>query len=77
LSKIAKFGLVCIYKCKCKNRGLILSIFKSLARLQNIWDSDKNVCPKMFEHLATTSSRQSMVSTLNEPNFQNAFSSTT
>ncbi len=79
LSKIAKFWLVPLYKCRCRIlcKGLILGIFKSLARLQNIWDGDKNVCPKVFEQLVTTSWRQSMVSTFNKPKFQNALSSTT
>jgi hypothetical protein len=79
LSKIARFGLVPIYKCKCRilHKGLILGIFKSLARLQNIWDSDKKICLKVFEQLATTSWRQSMASTLNKLKFQIALSSMT
>jgi hypothetical protein len=39
--------------------------------LQNIWDNDKNVNPKVFEHLATTSWRQSMINTLEKPKFHN------
>lgn len=47
-----------------------MGIFKSLARLQDLWDNDKNVSPKISKQL-TTSWSQSMAIRPNDHKFHN------
>ncbi len=38
-------------------------------RIKNIWDNDKNVHPRVFEHIVITYWKQSMINTFDEPKF--------
>jgi hypothetical protein len=51
-----------------------MGIFKSFARLQEIWDGDKSVCLRIYRQLAT-SWRQSMANRPNDLKLQNKLSS--
>jgi hypothetical protein len=42
-------------RCKIQSKGWILGILESLARLQDIWDHEKDVHPGIFEQFTTTS----------------------
>jgi hypothetical protein len=56
-------------KSRIPNKVCILGIFSSFAKLQDIRDGDKNVYLGVFEQLATTFGKQSMVNTFNKPKF--------
>jgi len=63
LSNIARLGVLPLsrkkktkkYRFKVSSRGWTLGIFEPLIGLQDIWDNDKNVLPKVFKELTTTS----------------------
>jgi len=74
LSNIARLGVLPIsekkkskkYRCRVSSRSWVLGVFEPLVGLQDIWDNDKNVLPRVFKQLTTTSWKQSMANTLNK-----------